>query len=66
MIINHYTSADGIKGIMASGVIAMSTDVWNDAVLGQGVYFTALQPMNGKARVAQNNYRKLSMSLFFC
>jgi hypothetical protein len=52
----HYTTADGCKGILKDGRIRRSTDTARDAVLGEGVYLTSLQPSTGDWRLIKNNW----------
>jgi hypothetical protein len=52
----HYTSSEGRKGILRDGVIRSSRDTTLDAVLGVGVYLTALPPETNTWVLLANNY----------
>ncbi|PNF29924.1 hypothetical protein B7P43_G07270 [Cryptotermes secundus] len=52
----HYTSSDGYAGILVDGVIRRSTDTNRDAVLGKGVYLTALPPWTDDMKLLKNNW----------
>jgi hypothetical protein len=56
VLLYHYTSAEGCKGILSDGVIRSSTDTTRDAVLGRGVYLTSLPPSTGDWRLIRNNW----------
>jgi len=56
VLLYHYTSADGCKGILSDGVIRSSTDTTLDAVLGSGVYLTTLPPSTDDWRLIKNNW----------
>lgn len=56
MILYHYTSYDGCAGILHDGVIRRSEDMWRDAVLGKGVYLTALPPWTKDKKLLKNNW----------
>jgi len=53
----HYTSEQGHKNIVTSGVIRQSQNFTRDCVYGNGVYLTTLNPEDfSKADLAKNNY----------
>jgi hypothetical protein len=56
VLLYHYTSAEGCKGILSDGVIRSSMDTTRDAVLGRGVYLTSLPPSTGDWRLVRNNW----------
>jgi hypothetical protein len=56
VLLYHYTSAEGCKGILRDGVIRSSTDTTRDAVLGRGVYLTSLPPTTDDWKLLKNNY----------
>ena len=56
VLLYHYTSAEGCKGILRDGVIRSSTDTKRDAVLGRGVYLTSLPPTTDDWKLLKNNY----------
>ena len=52
----HYTTAAGAKAIFLSGKILPSLKANGDAVHGDGVYLTTLDPGLGKEIVGKNNW----------
>jgi hypothetical protein len=56
VLLYHYTSAEGCKGILNDGVIRSSTDTTRDAILGRGVYLTSLPPSTDDWRLIKNNW----------
>ena len=62
IILYHYTTEEGAKGILNDGAIKQSVQTGtgrrrDDAAFGQGVYLTSLKPGKGKSvRIALNNY----------
>jgi hypothetical protein len=52
----HYTSAKGCQGILVDGVIRRSRGTTGDAVLGHGVYLTALPPWTKDMKLLTNNW----------
>ena len=57
MILYHYTTEEGMKGITDSGYIKQSTNTVTDAMLGMGVYLTTKSPdRHTKRQIAMNNY----------
>ena len=56
VLLYHYTTAEGCAGILRDGVIRRSTDITRDAVLGIGVYLTALPPSTDDWRLIKNNW----------
>lgn|SRR6218665_875495 len=54
----HYTTEEGQKGILESGVINQSdaSGPKDDAFYGDGVYLTSIPPSEGKVDIAFNNY----------
>jgi len=52
----HYTNYDCAKNIFLNGKILPSRRINNDAVHGEGVYLTTLDPRNGKDVVGKNNW----------
>ena len=56
VLLYHYTSSEGCKGILSDGVIRSSTDITRDAILGKGVYLTSLPPSTGDWRLIKNNW----------
>ena len=51
----HYTSEEGLRGILQDGVIRSSSDT-PDAVYGKGVYLTALPPKTDDWDLQANNW----------
>jgi len=51
----HYTSGNGLKGILNDGVIERSVGT-GDAVYGKGVYLTALPPTTDDWVLLANNW----------
>ena len=51
----HFTDAEGATAIFLSGKILPSLAANGDAVHGDGVYLTTLDPSLGKETVGQNN-----------
>ena len=61
IILYHYTTEEGAKGILKDGAIKPSVRkgtgrTKDDALFGQGVYLTSLQPGIGKQIIALHNY----------
>jgi len=56
VLLYHYTSAEGCKGILKDGFIRSSTDTTRDAVLGKGVYLTSLPPSTDDWKLITNNW----------
>ena len=56
VLLYHYTTAEGCVGILWDGVIRSSRDTTRDAVLGRGVYLTALPPSTDDWRLIKNNW----------
>lgn len=56
MLLYHYTSSEGCHGILLDGVIRCSEDTTRDAVLGKGVYLTALSPWTNDNKLIKNNW----------
>jgi len=56
VLLYHYTSAEGCKGILSDGVIRSSTDTTRDAILGRGVYLTSLRPSTDDWKLIKNNW----------
>jgi hypothetical protein len=56
VLLYHYTTAEGCKGILSDGVIRSSTDTTLDAILGRGVYLTSLPPSTDDWRLIKNNW----------
>ncbi|KAK7112978.1 uncharacterized protein [Littorina saxatilis] len=54
----HYTSEASVDLIINSGMIRESPDGGADAMLGPGVYGTAVTPAAGKRAIANNNWAK--------
>ncbi|KAJ9595131.1 hypothetical protein L9F63_013571 [Diploptera punctata] len=52
----HYTSEEGLKGILKSMRIYPSTNTATDAILGEGVYLTHLPPIESSAKIISNNW----------
>ena len=52
----HYTSANGILGILSNGVIWSSGGNTQDAAFGKGVYLTALPPTTQDWVLVVNNW----------
>ena len=52
----HYTNQKGATAIGISRKIKMSRRRHNDAMHGEGVYFTTLGPKNDKTMLARNNW----------
>merc|ERR1711892_300533 len=52
----HYTNQDSAKAIFLAGEILPSLQVNGDAVHGDGVYLTTLDPRLGKETVGKNNW----------
>ena len=52
----HYTSFRGAKDIFLSGEILPSLRANGDAIHGDGVYLTTLDPKLGKYTVGRNNW----------
>lgn len=52
----HYTSADGCSGIISEGIIRSSENTTRDAILGKGVYLTALPPTTADFTLLKNNW----------
>ena len=50
----HYTTEDGIRGMLQSGQINESHDTRRDCLHGVGVYGTAVVPSAGAEAIAQN------------
>jgi hypothetical protein len=51
----HYTSSQGLRGILNDGVIWSSDDT-RDAVYGKGVYLTSLPPTTDIWDLLENNW----------
>jgi hypothetical protein len=64
VLLYHYTSAEGCKGILTDGVIRSSTDTTRDAVLGKGVYLTSLPPWTDDWILITNNWDDNSQAFF--
>ena len=64
VLLYHYTSAEGCKGILTDGVIRSSTDTTRDAVLGKGVYLTSLPPWTDDWILITNNWDNNSQAFF--
>ena len=60
----HYTTADGLKGIVQSRRINSSVQNSRraDVRYGEGVYLTALPPNTSKFLIALNNYDGMNLS----
>jgi hypothetical protein len=56
VLLYHYTSSEGCLGIMLDGVIRSSEDSNRDAILGKGVYLTALPPWTNDKTLIKNNW----------
>jgi hypothetical protein len=56
VLLYHYTSSDGCVGILRDGVIRSSGDNNRDAILGKGVYLTALPPWTNDMKLIRNNW----------
>jgi hypothetical protein len=56
VLLYHYTSSEGCEGILEDGVIRRSIDTRRDAVLGKGVYLTALPPWENDMKLLKNNW----------
>ena len=55
----HYTSEEGKKGIETTEIIKSSKVEAGDALHGDGVYFTDMNPADyTMSQVAYNNYRR--------
>ena len=52
----YYTSDKGLRGIQRDGVIRSSSDTMRDAILGRGVYLTALPPATKDTALLKNNW----------
>lgn len=53
----HYTDGEGADGINESGTLRPSTDTVVDAIRGEGIYVTDLDPINNsKKDILENNY----------
>ena len=52
----HYTTREGLKGIIKDKKINQSLAGARDAVFGSGVYFTQLTPEFGTRQIAKNNF----------
>ncbi|XP_076440874.1 uncharacterized protein LOC143280168 [Babylonia areolata] len=48
----HYTDKEGLRGILRSREIRMSTG----GLYGPGVYFCRMSPKNGRAKISFNNW----------
>jgi hypothetical protein len=64
VVLYHYTSSEGCAGILQNGVIRSSTDVTRDALLGNGVYLTALPPWTRDKKLIKNNWDGRSERVF--
>jgi hypothetical protein len=56
VLLYHYTSAEGCIGILIDGFIRSSADTTRDAILGRGVYLTALPPSTDDWTLIDNNW----------
>lgn len=52
----HYTSDEGLKGILKDGKIQISDPSRGDAIEGPGAYGTKYPPSSRTKTVAQNNW----------
>ena len=52
----HYTTREGLKGIIKDKKINQSLAGARDAVFGSGVYFTQLTPEFGTRHIGKNNF----------
>lgn len=52
----HYTNEEGKNSILKSGFIKKSSSFNGDALYGDGVYLTALEPSNTTASLILNNW----------
>ena len=59
----HYTSKESAKSILKDARIMKSTNTNTDAILGEGVYFTDLDPSTDDTELLENNYGRASPSL---
>jgi len=58
----HYTTKKGAKKIMLSGKIEPSLRANGNAIHGDGVYLTTVDPLLGKETVSNNNWDGLARS----
>jgi hypothetical protein len=56
VLLYHYTSSEGCEGILQDGVIRRSENTTRDAILGKGVYLTALPPWTKDKKLLKNNW----------
>jgi hypothetical protein len=56
VLLYHYTSSEGCEGILQDGVIRSSRNTKRDAILGKGVYLTALPPWTDDTKLIKNNW----------
>lgn len=52
----HYTSKEGLTGILEAGEILPSVDTKTDTMMGKGVYLTGKDPSTPTAKLLYNNY----------